>query len=215
MNENNNRLGQPMVSQSGLRNFEPIVDVFRSLLPASGRVLEIASGSGQHVSGFAERFPDLAWQPSDPDSGARASIEAYRGGNEGATNILPPLNLDMTDQSWPSQVAESIDVVFAANMVHISPWEATLGLLAGASQVLRQSGMIILYGPYARSGDFISEGNVSFNESLRARDPRWGIRDLDDMTVAAADHGFAIDDIIPMPANNFSLVLRPAVGSNS
>ncbi len=183
-----------------LRNRDAIANILATILPPQGTILEIASGSGEHCACFAARFPALTWQPSDPDPAARASIVAW---SEGMANVLPPLTINAAAREWPIDRA---DAILCINMVHISPWEATLGLLAGAQQRLPPGAPLFLYGPYRRAGHPTVPSNESFDASLKARDPRWGLRDVD--SVIAAAKGFALERIVDMPANNLSLVLR-------
>ena len=171
-----------------------------TVLPASGTVLEVASGSGEHCAYFAQRFPALAWQPSDPEPDARASIAVWC---EGLVNVRPALDLDAGSPDWPVDAAAA---VLCINMVHISPWQATLGLLAGAARLLEKGSPLFLYGPYRRATRPTAPSNEAFNALLKARDPRWGLRDLDE--VVAAAHGFVLQSVVDMPANNLSVVLR-------
>jgi hypothetical protein len=177
-----------------------IADVLREELPRSGTVLEIASGSGEHVAYFAGEFPGLAWQPSDPDGAALTSIAAWC---EGIDNVLPPLDLDAAAPVWP--VARA-DAVLCINMAHISPWEATLGLMARAALVLDTGAPLLLYGPFLRDDVATAPSNIAFDESLRARNPAWGIRSVE--AVAGAATAFALDQTIEMPANNLMLLFR-------
>jgi len=186
------------------RNCRPILDVLRQVLPAQGLILEIASGGGQHAAFFAPQFPALTWQPSDPDARARASIQAWADAAKCA-NLRPPLDLDATAATWPIDKA---DAVVCINMIHISPWEATLGLMRGCGRILPAGGVLFLYGPFLRAGLDTSPSNVAFDADLRSRDPRWGLRDVGDVAAAAADQGFGAPVIIPMPANNLSVVFR-------
>jgi hypothetical protein len=186
------------------RNREPIRDVLVRLLPPQGIVLEIASGSGEHAIYFAGQFPDLTWQPSDASEGALASIAAWRSEAQ-LPNLCAPVALDVMAGSWP--VARA-DAVVCINLVHIAPWEATLGLLAGAARVLGAGALLYLYGPYRFGGAFTAPSNAEFDRALRERDPRWGVRDLDDVVVAASAHGFGLRQTLTMPANNHSLVFR-------
>ncbi len=177
-----------------------IADVLRDVLPRSGTVLEIASGSGEHAAYFAGEFPALDWQPSDPDAAARGSIAAWCDGIE---NVRPPLDLDAAAPCWP---VDRADAILCVNMVHISPWDATLGLMAGAARVLAAGAPLILYGPFLQEDVPAAPSNLAFDESLRARDPRWGIRSVEAVRTAAT--GFMLDPIIAMPANNLMLVFR-------
>lgn len=183
-----------------LRNRDAIADLLATILPSTGTVLEVASGSGEHCAYFAERFPDLIWQPSDPDPAARSSIDAWCAG---LANVRPALELDAADADWP---IESAAAILCINMVHISPWSATLGLLARAARLLRRGEPIVFYGPYRRAGHPTAPSNEAFDASLKARDPRWGLRNLDEMIASA--EGFAPERIVDMPANNLSVVLR-------
>jgi hypothetical protein len=186
------------------RNREPIARVLSEELPARGLVLEIASGSGEHVVHFAKEFPNLAFQPSDPDEEACASVCAWIA-ETGVTNVRDPLLLDVGARPWPIGRA---DVILCINMVHISPWFATLSLLDGAAEVLPESGVLFLYGPYRREDVVTAESNEAFDRSLRARNPEWGLRHLEDVDREAAARGFARTRLVEMPANNLSLVFR-------
>ncbi len=186
-----------------LRNRDAIAAILRDELPASGVVLEVASGSGEHAVHFAQNFPDLDWQPTDPDPAALASIAAWRGDAD-LPNLLSPLQLDAAGD-WP---ATRVDAILCINMVHISPWEATLGLLRGAGALLPTGGLLYLYGPYLRDGVETAPSNLAFDASLRSRDPRWGIRAVEDVVAAAAAQGLRFDRLIEMPANNLSLLFR-------
>jgi hypothetical protein len=178
--------------------------VLARVLPRRGRVLEIASGTGQHVMHFADALPDLAWQPSDPDAELRESI-AVRVREEGRANVAHPIDLDVTRLPWPVQ---SADAVLAINMIHIAPWAATLGLVEGAKALLSAGQVLFLYGPYRRFGGHTSASNAEFDRDLRARDPEWGLRDMEAVTDVAARAGFDLAETVAMPANNFSLVFK-------
>ena len=189
------------LSPATARNREPIREVLARHLPPSGLVLEIASGTGEHAVHFARAFPALDWQPTDPAPTALASIAAWR--DEAALpNLRAPLALDVTAEAWPVAHADAITCI---NMVHIAPWQAALALFAGAARTLAPGALLYLYGPY-REGGVTAPSNEDFDRSLRARDPRWGVRDLADLRAAAA--GFSLDDVVAMPANNHSLVFR-------
>lgn len=185
-----------------LRNREAIAGVLAEVLPKFGTVLEIASGSGEHCAFFAERFTALRWQPSDPEPSALASIAAWCAG---LGNVAPPLAIDAAASDWPVGRA---DALLCINMVHISPWEATLGLLDGAARVLPERAPLVLYGPYRRAEVETAPSNEAFDASLRARDPRWGLRDVAEVTEAAAARGLAFERLVEMPANNIMLVYR-------
>ena len=189
-----------------LRNREPIAEVLARELPPSGRVLEIAAGTGEHAVFFAKAFPMLQWQPSDPSPEALASIAAYRADYPGI-NLGAPVMLDASaPESWPVDTA---DAVVCINMVHISPWEATVGLFAGAARLLAESGgPLILYGPYIEPGIETAPSNQEFDASLKARDPRWGLRNTADMDRLAAQNELAGKARYALPANNIMLVYR-------
>lgn len=184
------------------RNREPIAAVLAEAFPARGIVLEVASGSGEHCAFFAERFPDLHWQPSDPDAEALASIADWCAG---LANVAPPLMLDAAQPDWPIAAA---DAILCVNMVHISPWEATLGLIAGAGRLLAPGAPLILYGPYRQREVPTAESNEAFDVSLKERNPAWGLRYVEDVSAAAVAQGLRLERIVPMPANNLSLVFR-------
>jgi SAM-dependent methyltransferase len=191
-----------------LRNRAAIAAVLARELPASGTVLEIAAGTGEHAVFLAERFPALGWQPSDPSPEALASIAAYRADYPG-TNLAAPVMLDAAaPDGWPVSAAAAIVCI---NMVHISPWAATLGLFAGAARLLgTQGGPLILYGPYIEQEVETAPSNREFDASLKARDPRWGLREAEALDALAAAHGMARSARYAMPANNIMLVYRRA-----
>lgn len=186
------------------RNAEPIAAVLRDVLPGRGLVLEVASGTGEHAVHFARAFPTLLWQPSDPEPAALRSIEAWRA-EAGLFNLLPAVSLDARAAEWP---VSNADAIVAINMVHISPWSATTGLMRGAVRLLAPGAPLFLYGPYRRAGIETAPSNEAFDESLKARDPEWGLRDLEAVAEAAAAHGFALERVVEMPANNLSVIFR-------
>lgn len=186
------------------RNKDAIAGVLARYLPSSGLVLEIASGSGEHAVHFASTFPALVFQPTDPSEEARASIAAWR--QEAALpNMRAPLALDVTAAPWPINHADAVTCI---NMIHIAPWEATLGLMAGAARIIPPGGLLFLYGPYKRAGQHTAPSNADFDASLRERDARWGVRDLETVAAEATAMGFAAPMIEAMPANNLSLIFR-------
>lgn len=191
-------------SPAAQRNRAPIAEVLRGELPGEGRVLEIASGTGEHVVHFAGEFPQIDWQPSDPDQQALASIAAHVQ-DSGLANIAAPISLDASAAHWPIDRA---DAVVCINMIHISPWEATEGLFAGAARLLDGGAPLILYGPYRESNVATAPSNLAFDESLKTRDPRWGLRDLAEVDALAARNGFLRTRRIAMPANNLTVVYR-------
>jgi len=198
-------------SPAARRNRDPILAVLRRALPAQGAVLELASGGGEHAMWLAAHLPGLLFQPSDPDPASRASISAWIA-HEGLPNVLAPLALDAADEYWmlPGDVAERLVAILCINMTHVAPWQATLGLLRGAGRMLRSGGVLYLYGPYKREGRHTAPSNAAFDASLRARDPAWGVRDLEDVVAAAGRAGLALASVEEMPANNLSVIFRKA-----
>jgi SAM-dependent methyltransferase len=192
-------------SPAAERNREPILEVLREHLPERGLVLEIASGTGEHSVHFAAALPDLLFQPTDPDPSARASIEAWRLA-EGLPNLLPPVSLDASAEDWGVAAA---DAILCINMVHISPWSATEGLMRGAGRLLAPGAPLVLYGPYRRAGVPTAPSNEAFDESLRSRDPRWGLRDLEAVEAEASKNGLRLEHLVEMPANNLTAIFRP------
>jgi SAM-dependent methyltransferase len=186
------------------RNKGPILDILARVLPRQGVVLEVASGTGQHVLHFAKALPALAWQPSDPDPELRESI-ALRVKEQQLANVNRPIDLDVTSLPWPLQTA---DAVVCINMIHVAPWAATLALLEGAKALLPTQHVLFLYGPYRRFGQHTSRSNEQFDSDLRAQDPEWGLRDLEAVSEAAASSGFVLGEVVEMPANNFSLIFK-------
>ncbi len=184
------------------RNREPIAAVLAEELPAQGHVLEVASGTGEHCAWFAERFPALIWQPSDPDFEALASIAAWTA-DQG--NVLPPIGLDAAAAEWPVDRAEAI---LCVNMVHISPWDATLGLMAGAGRLLAPGAPLILYGPYRQHGVPTAPSNETFELWLKEKSPDFGLRYLEDVAAAAEAEGLVLERTVEMPANNLMPVFR-------
>jgi Protein of unknown function (DUF938) len=197
-----------LIAPATARNREPIASVLRRHLAPSGLVLEIASGSGEHIVHFAAtQSADLQFQPSDPDAGARASIDAWVE-SSGVTSVLPAIALDAAAKTWPLQRA---DAVVCINMIHIAPWDAAIGLVRGAAEVLPVGGVLFLYGPFRRNGRHTATSNETFDRSLRERDPAWGVRDLEDVVKLALLHGFGQPVVEEMPANNLSVIFnRPA-----
>jgi SAM-dependent methyltransferase len=186
------------------RNREPILAVLRGVLPPTGLVLEIASGTGQHVAFFARALPALRWQPSDASPPHLESVRAWSVAS-GADNIAAPVPLDVERAPWP--VAHA-DAILNINMIHIAPWSAAEALFRGAAQILPPTGVLYLYGPFKRGGQHTAQSNQRFDERLRGDDPRWGVRDLDEVEALATSVGFQAAEIINMPANNLSLVFR-------
>ena len=184
------------------RNRQPILDVLSRVLPDSGLVLEVASGSGEHALWFAQALHPLVWRPSDPDPACRRSIAAH-GAHAGFATLEAPLDLDAGAADWP---IERADAVVCINMTHIAPWRATAGLIAGAARILPPEGVLYLYGPYLRGGHHTAPSNAAFDASLRACNPDWGLRDVEAVAEAAGPQGLVLSEVVDMPANNLSLV---------
>lgn len=194
-------------SPAAERNREPIREVLLERLPETGHLLEIASGLGQHAVHMASALPGWRWQPSDPDDAALATLQA-RVDDAGLPQLLAPMRLDVEQGDWGVQAA---DAMLCVNMIHIAPWSATEALLAGAGRLLVPGGPLFLYGPFHMNGAATSESNARFDDDLRARDPRWGIRDLETVTAAAGRLGLEHTETIAMPANNYVVVYRRGV----
>jgi hypothetical protein len=190
-------------SPSTARNREAILAVIAQHFPVSGTVLEIASGAGEHAVFFARALPGLTWQPSDPDEAAHESIAAWTA-HEHVRNVLPPLTIDARQSNWG--VDGPFDAIVAINMIHIAPWDATIGLMAGAAHLLAPGGKLFLYGPYKRNGAHTAPSNEAFDASLRARNPLWGVRDLEDVEREAQLNGLTLSAVVEMPANNLSVI---------
>ena len=204
------------LAPAAARNVGPIIERLAERLPERGRALEVASGTGQHIVAFARRFPGIDWTPSDPEPAARESIAAWIA-ESGLVNVGTPLDLDVAVAGWEAAVAAGAaapgppgwDALIAINLLHISPWAASEGLLAGAARLLAPSGRLFVYGCFTRGGRHLSDRNVEFDRSLRARDPRWGVRDVDEVAAAAERHALGLEEALTMPANNLMLVLAP------
>lgn len=191
-------------SPAAERNKAPILEQLGARLPAQGSVLEVASGTGQHVAYFAAHLPQLQFVPSEPDPRLRAVISA-RLAASACANVAEPIDLDVTAPEWPVSRA---DALICANLIHIAPWAAAQGLVHGARRVLPPGAPLVLYGPFRRAGAHTAESNEAFDASLRARDPAWGVRDVEAVTELAGANGLELDEIVPMPANNFVVVYR-------
>ena len=186
------------------RNRDPILAVLARVLPTAGTVLEVASGSGEHAVYFASRLPGLRWWPSDPSPAARASTSAWASA-AGLDNVLAPTALDASAEPWE---VGAVDAVVCINMVHIAPWEACVGLMRGAARALPSGAPLVLYGPFRVGGAHTAPSNAAFDEDLRGRDPRWGVRDLEAVVAEAGARGLAHVETVAMPANHLAVVFR-------
>lgn len=191
-------------SPATLRNREPIAAILEQVLPPRGLVLEIASGGGEHAAYFAARFAALEWQPSDRDRRSIATMQARFAELE-LPNLRQPLSLDAAFEQWSIRTA---DAVICTNMVHISPWSASEGLFEGAARLLEPGAPLVIYGPFIEDGIETAASNLAFDQNLRDRDPRWGVRHREALGKLASRTGFALDRRVEMPANNLTLVYR-------
>jgi Protein of unknown function (DUF938) len=198
------------------RNREPILAVLKQVLPVSGLVLEIASGTGEHASFFSPQLAPRYWLPSDISPAALASIRAWQQQNP-HPYLRSPITLDVSQSDWPQIVQASepilsgevpLTAIATINMIHISPWSATLGLMAGAGTLLPPGGILYLYGPYKQKGEHTAPSNEAFDDMLKAQDPNWGVRHLEDVVEVAALHGLQWKEAIAMPANNLSVIFE-------
>lgn len=188
------------------RNREPILEVLQKYLPPQGNILEIASGTGEHAAFFASQFPDCQWYPSDRDAELRASIIAWSKECP-ADNLHPPLEIDASTDNWSIETTDiTINAIVNINMIHISPYSACEGLMAGAERILPTDGILYLYGPYKREGKHTSSSNEAFDKSLRDRNSQWGVRQLENVIAVAEANNLALKQVIAMPANNLSVV---------
>lgn len=194
-----------LTSPAAARNFGPILQVLKERLPHPGLVLEVASGAGEHAMWMAEAMPDVTWQPTDPAPAALKSIDAWR-----LSKNLPNLNTPMPlDASMPGTwLFGKADAVVCINMVHISPFDATRGLMQGSGQVLPPGGMLFIYGPFTVGGKHTAPSNEAFDADLKARNPEWGVRDVQEVRAAGRQYGLILTETIAMPANNLSLIFR-------
>jgi SAM-dependent methyltransferase len=185
------------------RNKDPILNLLKRVLPQTGLILEIGSGTGQHVAHFAKALPELTWQPSDPDHELRQSIRSWTK-SESLDNVRAPIDLEVCRLPWPLMRAHA---VLCVNMIHVAPWAATHALFSGAKCVLDRGGPLVLYGPYLRFGRHTAASNEAFDAQLRATDPSWGLRNLEKVVESADQAGFRLAEVVEMPANNFGVVL--------
>lgn len=195
-----------LFSPSAARNREPIAQVLHEALPAAGgHALEIASGTGEHITCFARALPAWRWLPSELDPASRRSIAAWTL-TEGLSNVAPPLAIDASAATWGVEEQAPFDVLLSLNMIHIAPWSAAQGLFAGAGRLLRPGGLLFLYGPFQENGQHTAPSNEDFDRSLKSRNPGWGVRDIADLQELARGNGLSLQRRFAMPANNQSLV---------
>ncbi|AFZ36507.1 protein of unknown function DUF938 [Stanieria cyanosphaera PCC 7437] len=190
------------------RNREPILAVLSRVLPPQGNILELASGTGEHSVFFAPFFAPRQWYPSDPNPFLRDSIEAWRNYHS-IDNLHSPFDIDVCESKW--QIEEqgiAVQAIVNINMIHISPWQACLGLMSGAGRILPMDGILYLYGPYKQKGEHTAESNRSFDESLRRQNPEWGVRNLEDVARIAKSEGLELQEVVTMPANNLSVIFK-------
>jgi cyclopropane fatty-acyl-phospholipid synthase-like methyltransferase len=197
---------------AALRNREPIREVLKRVMPETGTVLEIGSGSGEHAVYFASAFPGVAWHATDADPTCVASVDAWAA-EANLTNLQRAIRLDATASPWPSDVPDAVDVLFSANVIHIAPWKVAEGLIAGAGRIVKAGGALVLYGPFKINGEHTAPSNAAFDASLKHMDGSFGVRDLADVTAEAAKYGFSLTERHAMPANNFSLIFRKSAAS--
>lgn len=203
-NKSDKRLDYPATG----RNREVIVDVLRDALPERGTVLEIASGSGQHITYFAKQMPHLNWQPSDPEAAARESVDAWRKSEGVESSVQPAMDVDASVDIWSAAGIKDLGAIMSINMIHISPWSACLGLLRNAGRLLAPGGVLYLYGPYKVGDVHVAQSNADFDLSLRSKNPEWGVRNLDDVAEEALKQKFQLMKTVRMPANNFSVIFH-------
>lgn len=194
-----------LTSPASARNREPILSVLRPRLPAAGLVLEVAAGAGEHAVHMAAALPHLLWRPTDAEAEALASIAAWRG-QARLPNLLAPLRLDASaPEAWP---VDRADAIVNINMIHISPWSSAVGLMTGARRVLPSGGRLFLYGPFFEAGVETAPSNIAFDQSLRGRNPAWGVRRLEQVAALAGEHGLRLAERLAMPANNLTVVFQ-------
>jgi cyclopropane fatty-acyl-phospholipid synthase-like methyltransferase len=200
---------QRMFSPSAACNAEPILTVLKGLFPAQGTVLEIGCGTGEHAVCFAAAMPSLTWLPTDPDPASRASTASWIG-FKGLSNVLAPIDVDASSPVWGVETLAPFDAMLSINMIHIAPWAATAGLFAGAGRLLRDGGLLCLYGPFMHNGAYNAPSNTAFDQSLKARNPAWGLRDIADLKRVARAADLRLGETVAMPSNNTLLVFRRA-----
>jgi cyclopropane fatty-acyl-phospholipid synthase-like methyltransferase len=198
--------GDRLFSPAAARNRDPVLQVLREVLPAEGSVLEIASGSGEHVTYFAKHLPGLRWQPSEFDERSRRSVRAWIA-HEASSNVAAPIGIDASTTDWGIE-DRRFDAILSMNMIHIAPWAVAVGLFMGAGRLLEPGGILFLYGPFKQGGVHHARSNEEFDRTLRSRDPDWGVRDIDDLTALASANGLRFVRSVAMPANNQSLIFE-------
>lgn len=198
-----------MFSPSAARNAAPILAVLKDRLPAQGTVLEIGCGTGEHAVCFAAAMPTLTWIPTDPDPASRASTASWVA-FRGLANVHAPLEVDASAAAWGVETLAPFDAILSINMIHIAPWAATVGLFSGAGRLLRAGGLLLLYGPFMHDGAYNAPSNADFDQSLKARNPAWGLRDIADLERIALASGLMLGERVDMPANNTLLVFQRA-----
>jgi len=203
----NKRQARRQHAPSVARNTAHILEVLSGHLPKSGRALEIASGSGEHAIAFAQSFPELTWRPSDPSVEARESIVAWADEMD-ISNLKAPLDLDVTREDWQDAFDAPFDVILAINLIHISEWAATEGLMRGAGALLARGGLLYLYGPYLIDSAHTAPSNIKFDGWLKAQNEAFGVKDMGEVRRQGELNELLLDKIIAMPANNFSLIFR-------
>ena len=200
--------GERLFSPSAARNRDVIGSVLIKYMPATGVILEVGSGTGEHAVHMAQLLPGVRWLPGDPDPDSRASIAAWTA-HAGLENVSPPHSIDVSGNRWDGIQDGECSGIVSINMIHIAPFSAARGLIAGAGRYLKQGGALFLYGPFSRNGQHTAPSNEDFDASLKSRDAAWGVRDLEnDLLPLAYDAGLKVEAVVDMPANNLSVILR-------
>lgn len=199
--------GPRLFSPAAARNLGPLTGVLERFLPAEGTVAEVGSGPGQHVEAWAHRFPHLTWQPSDVSAAALASLRARA--DSALPNLMAPLELDLERAGWEGALASPPVAIVAVNVLHVAPWAVSVGLLRGSGRCLGPGGHLLVYGPFKQHGRHTAASNATFDAGLRRQDPRWGVRDVEELEAAAAEHALVLAERCPMPSNNLVLVFVP------
>jgi cyclopropane fatty-acyl-phospholipid synthase-like methyltransferase len=198
--------GDRLFSPAAARNRDPVLQVLREVLPAKGGVLEIASGTGEHVAHFAKHLPGLRWQPTEFDETSRLSVRAWIA-HETLSNVAAPIGIDASTTDWGVE-DQRFDAILSMNMIHIAPWAAAVGLFMGAGRLLKPGGILFLYGAFKQGGVHNAPSNEEFDRSLKSHDPDWGVRDIDDLSALASANSLRFVRSVVMPANNQSLIFE-------